>query len=117
MGILSRMGLHPPGKIPGPTPGSGKSHTPITQSKTPREGRSEIPRVGLRCWIGDGRAEDVAVAEGCRAIAIRRWLCYRSAGEQGLAIGINRRAVGGIPHIVPDAYNHIIGRRSIVIVA
>src|SRR4030095_3286583 len=73
--------------------------------------------VGLRCWIGDGRAEDVAVAEGCRAIAIRRWLCYRSAIEQGLAIGINRRAVGGIPHIVPDAYNHIIGRRSIVIVA
>ena len=71
----------------------------------------------LRRWIGDGRPEDVAVAEGCRAIIIRRWLCYRSAIEQGLAIGINRRAIGGIPHIVPDAYHHIIGRRSIVIVA
>jgi hypothetical protein len=87
------------------------------------EGRAEaalhFPYVGaeLRCWIGDGRAEDVAVTEGCRAIAIRRWLWYGTAGEQGLAIGINRRAIGGIPHIVPDAYNHIIGRRSIVVVA
>ena len=35
---------------------------------------SRCVRAGLRRWIGDGRPEDVAVAEGCRAIVIRRWL-------------------------------------------
>jgi hypothetical protein len=97
--------------LPSPIKATGESVSRLAM------GARKIPDVGLRRWIGDGRAEDVAVAEGCGAIAIRRWLCYRTAVEQGLAIGINRRAIGGIPHIVPDAYNHIVGRRSIVIVA
>src|SRR5436305_3138365 len=57
----------------------------------------------LRSWIRVTAAEDVAVAERRRTVLLRGWpRNARIAGREGLPPGIDRRAIGGVAHVVPD---------------